>query len=94
MASWSAILALTGFHYSGLDKNITFNDINGTYFWSNGYAYGTVELKDIDTSKQLEITVLNGMLKLSSIKIESLGKLTLAESKIIQTGEKAEFIIK
>jgi non-lysosomal glucosylceramidase len=94
MTSWSAVLALTGFHYSGIDKELTFNDINGTYFWSNGYAYGTVELNDLDASKQMELTVLNGTLKLSSIKIESLGKLTLAESKILQTGEKAEFIIK
>ena len=46
MASWSAVLALTGFHYSGIKKEITFNDINGNYFWSNGYAYGTVQLEE------------------------------------------------
>ncbi|MBL7111756.1 MAG: hypothetical protein ISS19_07440 [Bacteroidales bacterium] len=93
MASWSALLALTGFHYSGLSEEITFNNISGKYFWSNGYAYGTVNLDDKDGGKQMELTILNGTLQLSSIHIETVGKLTLPESRILKTGEIATFKI-
>ncbi len=46
MASWSAVLALTGFHYSAVNKSMAFNAAEGKHFWSNGYQYGTVEIKD------------------------------------------------
>ena len=46
MASWSAILALTGFHYSGVTGEMKFGDITGKYFWSDGYSYGTVEISN------------------------------------------------
>ena len=51
MASWSAILALTGFHYSGVTREMKFGDITGKYFWSDGYAYGTVEISNAGTDK-------------------------------------------
>lgn len=44
MASWSAIPALSGFHYSGVDKSMDITDRPGTWFWSNGSAWGTVEV--------------------------------------------------
>ncbi len=94
MASWSAILALTGFHYSGVEKEITFNDISGNFFWSNGYTHGTVNLKDAGDTKEMKLTVLNGTLELSSIHIEAVGKLRLADDKTIQAGETAQFLIK
>ena len=94
MASWSAVLALTGFHYSGIDREMTFNDITGTYFWSNGYAYGTVDMQDTESGKKMELSVLNGQIRLSRITIESMGKLNLPEMKTLATGEKATYTIK
>jgi uncharacterized protein (DUF608 family) len=94
MASWSAVLALTGFHYSGLQKEITFNNISGNHFWSNGYAYGTVNMKDTEGGKQMELAVLNGSLQLSGVHIESLGRLNLPEMKTLQAGDKEIFTIK
>jgi len=94
MASWSALLALTGFHYSGLQKEITFNNISGNYFWSNGYAYGNVNLREMDGDRQMELTVLNGKLELSGINIKTLSKLSLPETKTILCGETATFVIK
>jgi uncharacterized protein (DUF608 family) len=45
MASWAAVLALSGFQYSGDDKTISFaaptGDSPAIYFWSNGSAWGT-----------------------------------------------------
>ena len=59
MASWSAVLALTGFHYSGIQKEITFDDITGFYFWSNGYAYGTVQMEDLEKGKKADLIALD-----------------------------------
>ena len=93
MASWSAVLALTGFHYSGIQKEITFNNINGTYFWSNGYAYGTVQLADFEKGKQIKLDVLNGNLELSNIVIENLGELPIPGGITLEAGETTTYLI-
>ena len=36
MASWASVLACSGFHYSGVDRTMTFTSRPGVYFWSNG----------------------------------------------------------
>jgi non-lysosomal glucosylceramidase len=45
MASWAAVLALTGFHYSAVDQRMTFAARPGRFFWSTGYGYGTCVLE-------------------------------------------------
>ncbi len=93
MASWSAVLALTGFHYSGIQKQITFDNINGTYFWSNGYAYGTVQLADFEKGKQIKLDVLNGNLELSNIVIENLGELPIPGGITLEAGKTTTYLI-
>ncbi len=93
MASWSAVLALTGFHYSGIEKEIKFDNINGNYFWSNGYAYGTIDLKDVETGKQIKLYVLNGSLQLSTIVIENLGEVSIPRGITLEAGELASYLI-
>ena len=46
MASWSAVLAWSGFQYSGADKKMSFTKKPGTYFWSNGYEWGTARVDE------------------------------------------------
>ncbi len=94
MASWSAVLALTGFHYSGVTKEITFGDITGKYFWSDGYAYGTAEISNEGKDKLLTINVLNGKLDISGITITGHGKTTLKKAVTIVTGGKESYTIK
>jgi len=94
MASWSALLALTGFHYSGLEERITFDDIRGTYFWSNGYAYGTVHLEEGNHGKQVRLDVLNGSLKLSRVKIERLGEHLIPGGITLEAGQSASYVVK
>ncbi|MCG6190047.1 GH116 family glycosyl-hydrolase [Maribellus maritimus] len=65
MASWSAVLALSGFHYSAIDKTIAFTSKPGNYFWSNGYAWGTCRVSD----KDITLNVLNGKLDLAGISM-------------------------
>jgi non-lysosomal glucosylceramidase len=87
MASWSALLALTGFHYSGVTKEITLGNITGQYFWSNGYAYGTVEISQNAASKQIKLNVLNGRLDFSKVSLEGCGTKSLKAMKTLNSGE-------
>ena len=45
MVNWAAILALTGFQYSAVDKTMSFTANDGTYFWSTGDAWGSCTIK-------------------------------------------------
>lgn len=94
MASWSALLALTGFHYSGVSKEITFGNIIGNYFWSNGYSYGTVEISQKEGLKQIKLNVLNGKLDLLKVSLEGIGTISLKALKTLNAGESWNFEIK
>ncbi len=45
MASWSAVIALSGFGWNGAAGAMEFAPIEGTFFWSNGWAWGTCRIK-------------------------------------------------
>ena len=65
MASWSSIIALGDFHYSGVNQEMHVTDKPGTYFWSNGASWGNFVVKD----NQLTIDVIYGQLKLKRVQI-------------------------
>jgi hypothetical protein len=65
MASWSSVLAVSGFHYSGIERSMTFTSRPGTYFWSNGYAWGTCRV----AADAVELTVLNGSVTLNRFRL-------------------------
>ena len=66
MASWAALLALTGFQYSGVEKTITFTSRDGNYFWSNGYAWGTCGIK----KGKVNLKVQFGTLELKQFQLD------------------------
>jgi non-lysosomal glucosylceramidase len=94
MASWSAILSETGFHYSGVSKEIRFGDKPGKYFWSNGYAYGTVEIFRKDGDRLLVLNILNGKIDISRVTIEGFGSTALAKTTLIHPGVNESIKIK
>lgn len=65
MASWSAVVALSGFSYSGVDRTMGFTATPGTYFWSNGYAWGTCTV----AADSVTLSVLKGSLFIDKLKI-------------------------
>jgi uncharacterized protein (DUF608 family) len=62
MASWAAILALTGFLYSAVDKVMVFTAKVGTHFWSTGYAWGTCKVTRKGKKFSAKLKVLGGKL--------------------------------
>ena len=93
MASWSAVLALTGFQYSGVTKEITFGDITGKYFWSDGYAYGTVAISREEGTRLLTLKVINGEIDISKVTIEGFGSVSFKSTRSIKSGVKESFEI-
>ena len=69
MMAWGAVIATTGFHYSAVEKSMSFTSKPGIYFWSNGYSWGTCEVKD----KEAVLTVLCGKLELDSFSLDGVG---------------------
>jgi non-lysosomal glucosylceramidase len=94
MASWSAILALTGFHYSGVTGEFKFADKPGNYFWSNGYSYGMAEISGTTNGRKLTLSVLNGSINISRITIEGHESSKMKQGKLIQAGGHETFDIK
>lgn len=78
MASWSAPLALSGFHYSGVSKSLTFTSEPGTYFWSNGHAWGICRVE----SNKARVTVLHGNLEVSTFTLQGKGSVKLRNRAI------------
>lgn len=65
MASWASVIALSGFNYSGVNKTMTITARPGTYFWSNGYAWGTSKVEN----NAVKIEVLKGSLSLNALSL-------------------------
>jgi uncharacterized protein (DUF608 family) len=91
MASWAAVLALTGFNYSGVEKSMTFAPEDGTFFWSNGYAWGTCRLKRSISGMKVELSVLHGDLALSEFILRDFGRAEFDRLLRIKAGEKTTF---
>ena len=87
MASWSAVLALTDFQYSAVSGNMTFTSKAGTYFWSNGYAYGTIKINDEEYDKKVILNVLKGSLSIKRIILKNHGTAKLKIGTLIRGDE-------
>ncbi len=80
MASWSAILAMSEFNYNAPEKTMTFTAKPGTYFWSNGYAWGTCLVK----GKTATVKVQHGNIAISKLVIAGLGS---SKTKALNLGK-------
>jgi len=86
MASWSAVIALSEFQYSGVSQSMTFTSRPGKYFWSNGAAWGLCHI----TTTGATLEVLKGSLDLKSFTLKG-GEPRRFGLLHITEGEKREF---
>ena len=89
MAAWSAPLALSGFGYFAPEKAISFTSSPGTYFWSNGYAWGTCKVEN----KKATLLVISGQINIAEFKMAEIGSVKMKEV-ILKSGENKTFEIK
>ncbi|OGV83705.1 MAG: hypothetical protein A3K19_13810 [Lentisphaerae bacterium RIFOXYB12_FULL_65_16] len=91
MASWAAVLALTGFHYSGVTGAMTFAAQTGTFFWSTGHAWGTCRMRRDKRGCDVRITVLGGKLRLRRLVLRDRGEHVLPRERTLSANATVEF---
>ena len=64
MASWSALLALSGFRYDGKNQTIEakprVDSTNFSSFWSTGLGWGTFSIMTANSRREFALSVLGG----------------------------------
>ena len=95
MASWAAVLALTGFRYSGVERSLTFAAATERtrWFWSTGYAWGTVEQRPLKRGIRVVLTVLHGTLELERLCLTGAGSLELPRRLRLARGATASLLV-
>ncbi len=87
MASWGAIPALTGFHYSAVEKTMEFAARPGKWFWSNGYAWGTIHIEKTGAKYKVGLKVIHGTVPLKSFELKGAGSYNLKKKEILNEGD-------
>jgi hypothetical protein len=91
MASWAAVLALTGFHYSALAEELQFAARPGRWFWSTGHAWGTVTLEEQNPGFQVRLQVVEGRMRLRTFRLPKAGRRHWERTRVMTTGDVLEF---
>lgn len=87
LASWGAVLALTGFQYSGVEASLTLNGAPGHYFWSHGAGWGTCDIKKTGKKYTVTLSVTRGELILQTLTLNGLGRQTWGKALRITPGK-------
>ena len=95
MASWAAVLALTGFHYSAVSRTLTFaaSPTPCRWFWSMGSAWGSVEQTPGGRGTEVRLSVTKGSLPLQTLTLHGLGTLSLPEPQTIPAGGLQNYMV-
>jgi hypothetical protein len=93
MASWAAVLALTGFHYSAVDKRMAFAARPGRFFWSTGYGYGSCLLEQKGDGFEISIAVFGGKVSMQEFALSGHGAYRWDEIQLLEGNAKRMFTI-
>jgi hypothetical protein len=93
MTAWAAVLALTGFHYSGVDASMALNPSEGCHFWSTGYAWGTCGVRFRDAEARVHLDVLGGLVSLRRFILTGYGQVDLGAAIALGRGASKELRI-
>ncbi|MHC4480599.1 MAG: GH116 family glycosyl-hydrolase [Planctomycetota bacterium] len=96
MASWAAVLALTGFRWSAVEGGMAFaaHPDAGHLFWSNGHAWGRCVQRRAKGSLEVELQVLHGAVELKKLSIVGVGTAQLEAPQRMEAGQRATFLVR
>jgi non-lysosomal glucosylceramidase len=96
MASWGAVLALTGFHYSADEHLLRFAvaEQPAQYFWSNGYAWGACRQQPESGAIRVDVAVLHGSLTVGQLQLTGFGVTELVDPQMINQGSVGRFLVR
>ena len=89
MASWAAILALSGFGYSAVAGSIRFAapETSTRHFWSTGYAWGSCQLQPNAAGCAVELSVARGEVQFSRLELSGLGAIEFEQAQALGKGD-------
>jgi len=87
MASWAAVLALTGFRYSAVSGTLTLASWPGRWFWASGYAWGSVVIEPATRANRVRLEVAEGAMDLAEIVIDGPGRHRLPARRTLTAGD-------
>lgn len=93
MASWASIIAITGFHYSAIDSRMQMAPRVGKWFWSNGYAWGTVKIEKNMKKYNVTLQVLQGHVNIKSFELAGVGTYKLKKQPAMVKGGSLQFAL-
>jgi len=83
---------LSGFQYSGVEQVMTFAAKDGTFFWSNGSAWGTCRLQKSRGGAKVELTILHGALTLKRFVVAGAGEMRFNTPRVFKEGKPVSFV--
>jgi non-lysosomal glucosylceramidase len=92
MASWAAVLALTGFSYSAVERRLTVAAAPGRHFWASGYAWGECTIAGRGNGFDVTLTVHEGSIAVSEIVVGAV-RSAVAPLRTLQAGERLEIVV-
>ena len=91
LASWATVLAESGFHFSAVDQSMEFAGKEGTWFWSNGYAWGNCTISQDSINTRVELEVLHGEVSLKQFTLKGVGVKKFKKLQTIGVDKVLEF---
>jgi len=92
MASWGAVLAISGFDYSAMTQTLTFAARVGKWFWSNGAAWGTCDILKRGKKMGVKLVVMHGEIALATLKLTGHGECA-SPSGMARSGESITVLV-
>ncbi|HEX6209806.1 MAG TPA: GH116 family glycosyl hydrolase, partial [Methylomirabilota bacterium] len=93
MASWAAVLALTGFRYSAVPGEFALAAAPGAHFWSSGYGWGTCTVAEDGPGRwRARLDVAEGGLAVASIAIGA-ARAAVEPARTLGAGESVSVIV-
>lgn len=93
MASWAAVLALSGFHYSAVSGIMTLAGRPGTHFWSTGWAWGTATVRAEGAGRRVDLRVLYGAVALNQVCLTGIGEAAVPSGGCLREGDQRTIVI-
>jgi non-lysosomal glucosylceramidase len=91
MMSWSAVPALSGFRYDADLGIMKWGTLRGAGFWSTGFAWGVLDVRDGADGAAVTLEVCGGSLTLNSLEIEKAG--TVSVNRVLSADDRVEHIL-
>ena len=94
MASWAAILALTGFHYSAVTGRMIIAPRPGRFPWSTGRAMGEYSVTRTGQDLNVMLRVHEGTVDVEMLEVEGRATFPHASRKPFKAGESYAFTMR